>query len=215
MVTTYSSLFVIGEFRALFVARLFTMTGVVVGGLALGTVMYEATGSPLLTALAMFGGPLVQLLTSHFLLASSDVLRPRTALTVAGTAAAVCDALQLIPGLPWGARFGLLAAVYLVVAATGGTTVALLSDIVPPESFVLGRATLNITVGGIQVLGNAIGAVLLLRMSPVHLFAWSAVASLLAVLVARLGLADHPPRAAGPVVARTRAVNKQLISSRV
>lgn len=214
-VTTYRSLFAIREFRVLFLARLFIMIGVVIGGLALGTVMYDATGSAILTALAMFGGPLVQLVTSHFLLASSDLLRPRTALVIAGTTAAVTDALQLIPGLPWGARFGLLAAGYLVLAATGGTVVALLSDILPPESFVLGRATLNITVGGMQIIGNAVGALLLLAMLPVHLFVLSALASIVGVVVARLGLPNFPSRATGRVVARTRAVNRRLLGSGV
>lgn len=132
-VTTYRSLFALREFRVLFGARLFTMTGVVVGGLALGTVMYDATGSAVLTALAMFGGPLIQLITSHFLLASSDLLRPRAALVLASTAAAITDLLQLIPHLPWGARFALLAAEYVILAATGGTVTALLSTSCRPS----------------------------------------------------------------------------------
>ena len=212
-VTTYRSLFALREFRVLFGARLFTMTGVVVGGLALGTVMYDATGSAVLTALAMFGDPLIQLVTSHFLLASSDLLRPRAALLLATTAAAVADLLQLIPHLPWGARFVLLAAEYVVLAATGGTVTALLSDIVPSESFVLARATMNITTGGIQVLGNAVGALLLVSFTPVDLFAVSAAALLLSAGILRARLADHPPRAKGPVVARTRAVNRLLLGS--
>lgn len=213
--TTYRSLFAIREFRVLFLARLFMMTGVVIGGLALGTVMYDATGSPVLTALAMFGGPLIQLVTSHFLLASSDLLRPRTALVITGMVAAVDDLLQLIPHLHWGARFALLAMEYVITSATSGTMVALLADIVPAESFVLARATMNITVGGIQVLGNAVGAILLLSFTPVHLFALSAGASFVAVGVARLGLADHPPRATGTVVARTRTINRKLLGSPV
>ncbi|RNI20356.1 hypothetical protein EFY87_15325 [Flexivirga caeni] len=213
--TTYRSLFAIREFRVLFVARLFTMVGVVVGALALGTVMYDATDSTVLTALSMFGGPLVSLVTSHFLLASSDLLRPRTALVVTGAAAAGDDLLQLIPHLPWGVRFALLAMEYVITSATSGTVMSLLADIVPAESFVLARATMNLTVGGIQVLGNALGAVLLLAFAPVHLFAVSAAAAVFAAVIARLGVADHPPRATGPVVARTRTVNKALLGSRV
>ncbi|WP_265442428.1 MFS transporter [Flexivirga meconopsidis] len=214
-VTTYRRLFAIGQFRVLFLARACSMVGVVVGSLALGTVMYDATDSPVLTALAMFGGPMVQLITSNFLLAASDLLRPRTALVVTGSVAAIVDALQLLPGLPWPARFGLVACVYVVSAATSGTAIALISDIVPTEAFVLGRATMNITVGGIQVIGNGIGALLLLVVAPVHLFAISAVALLAAVVVARIGLADHPPRARGPVAKRTRTVNRQLLRSPV
>lgn len=212
---TYRELFGIREFRTLFVSRCFVMGGVVLSSLALGTVVFETTGSPLLTSLALFGGPLVQLVTSHVLLASADLLRPRFAIVLVGVVSAVTDVLQLIPGLHWGWRFALLAAGYVVIAATSGTVIALLSDIVPPDGFVLARATMNIAVGGMQVIGYGIGAVLLAMLTTTRLFALSATLTLVAVLVARFGLADPPPRATGKVVARTRAVNRVLLGSRV
>jgi len=214
-VRTYGEIFGIREFRALFVARSFFMAGIVIGGLALGTLMYAATGSPILTALAMFGGPLVQLVSSHFLLATADLVRPRNAMVWVGLTAGVTDLLQTIPGLAWGWRFGLLAVGYVVAAATSGTVIGLLSDIVPPEAFVLGRSTLNITVGGMQVLGNALGAVLLLALTTTDIFFLSGAVCIAGAVIARLGLADHPPRATGKVVARTRAINRKLLGSRV
>ena len=214
-VRTYREIFGIPEFRMLFVARSFFMAGVVLGGLALGTLIYQTTGSPVLTALAMFGGPLVQLVTSHFLLATADLLRPRSAMVLVGLTAGATDLLQMIPGMAWGWRFGLLAVSYVVAAATSGTVIGLLSDLVPPEAFVLGRATLNITVGGMQVLGNALGAVLLLDMSTSQLFFLSGTVGIVGALVARLGLGDHPPRATGRVLRRTREVNRALFSSPV
>lgn len=212
---TYREIFAIRQFRLLFVARAFFMAGVVVGGLALGTLMYDTTGSPLLTALAMFGGPLVQLASSHFLLATADLVRPRTAMMWVGLTAGGTDLLQTIPGLAWGWRFALLAVGYLVAAATSGTVIGLLSDIVPAEAFVLGRATLNITVGGMQVIGNGLGAVLLLALTTTHLFFLSGIMAILGGLIARFGLSDHPPRASGRVIARTRQVNRALLGSPV
>lgn len=212
---TYREIFGIAEFRALFAARLFFMVGVVLGGLALGTLVYQTTGSALLTALAMFGGPLVQLVTSRYLLATADLVRPRAAMVAVGLTVTVTDALQAIPQLGWGWRFALLAAGYVVAAATSGTVIGLLSDIVPAEAFVLGRSTLNITVGGMQVLGYALGAVLLLTFSTTDLFWLAAGASLIGAVVARLGLADHPPRATGNVVSRTREINTTLLRSPV
>jgi MFS family permease len=214
-VRTYGEIFGIREFRVLFIARSFFMAGIVIGGLALGTLMYAATGSPILTALAMFGGPLVQLVSSHFLLATADLVRPRNAMVWVGLTAGATDLLQTLPGLAWGWRFGLLAVGYVVAAATSGTVIGLLSDIVPPEAFVLGRSTLNITVGGMQVLGNALGAVLLLALTTTDIFFLSGAVCIAGALIARLGLADHPPRATGKVVARTRAINRELLGSRV
>ncbi|MER6677566.1 hypothetical protein [Streptomyces sp. NPDC000983] len=53
-------------------ARLCAMTGAVLSGLALGTVMSDETGSPSLTAAALVGGPLVQLVLARHLPATSD-----------------------------------------------------------------------------------------------------------------------------------------------
>jgi MFS family permease len=215
LVRTYTEIFGIREFRVLFIARCFFMAGVVVGGLALGTLMYAETGSAILSALAMFGGPLVQLVSSQFLLATADLVRPRSAMVWVGLTAGITDLLQTIPGMAWGWRFALLAVGYVLAAATSGTVVGLLSDIVPKEAFVLGRSTLNITVGGMQILGNGLGAALLLVMTTTHLFFLSGTISIIGALIARVGLADHPPRATGKVVQRTRAVNRALLSSRV
>lgn len=212
---TYGEIFGIREFRVLFLARSFFMAGVVIGGLALGTLMYAATGSPVLTALAMFGGPLVQLVSSHFLLATADLVRPRSAMVWVGLTAGATDLLQTVPGMAWGWRFALLAVGYVLAAATSGTVIGLLSDIVPSDAFVLGRSTLNITVGGMQVLGNALGAVLLVALTTTDLFFLSGAVCIAGAAIARLGLGDHPPRATGKVVERTRAVNRDLLGSRI
>ncbi len=212
---TYRELFAIREYTVLFVARSFVMLGVVVGNLALGTIVFQTTRSPLLTGIALFGGPLVQLATSHFLLATADLIRPRTAMVLVGLTSAGTDLLQLVPGLAWGWRLALVAVGYLVVSATSGTVMALVGDIVPADGFVLARSTMSVLVGGMQVIGNGIGGLLLLWFATTHLFLISASLTLVAVLVARFGLADHAPRASGKVVGRTQAVNRELLGSRV
>ncbi|WP_030542079.1 MFS transporter, partial [Streptomyces albus] len=213
--TTYREIFGIREFRALFVARLFAMAGVVLSSLALGTVMYHETESPFLTAISLFGGPLVQLVTARYLLASSDLLRPRTAMIVMASVSTSTAALQTLPGLSWWMRFLILAGGYVVMGATSGTVIALLADIVPKEAFVLARATMNITVGGMQIIGNGVGAVLLAVVSPSWLFTIAALVGTASGLMSRLGLDDRPARAVGKVVERSRRVNGELLSSPV
>ncbi len=212
---TYRELFAIREYAVLFVARSFVMLGVVVGNLALGTIVFQTTGSALLTGIALFGGPLVTLATSHFLLATADLIRPRTAMVLVGLTSAVTDLFQLIPNLAWGWRFALVAVGYLVVSATSGTVMALVSDIVPADGFLLARSTMSVLVGGMQVIGNGIGGLLLLWFATSHLFLISASMTFVSVLIARFGLADHPPRATGRVVGRTQQVNRTLLGSRV
>ncbi|MGN6744397.1 MAG: hypothetical protein ACTHJL_14045, partial [Amnibacterium sp.] len=205
-----------GEFRTLFVAQCLTMASAAVSGLALGTTTYAATGSPVLTALALFGGPLVRLAASWFLGAWSDLLRPRSALLLVASVMAGADAVQAVPGLPWAARFLLLALPWIAMSATGGSMLALVSDILPDGAFVFGRATMNIAVGGMQIVGYAVGGALLAVLEPWALFAIAAVASIALVPLVRFGVGDHPPRAVdrAPVRRSTRG-NRALLASPV
>jgi hypothetical protein len=214
-VRTYRELFEIAEFRTLFVAQCLTMVAGATSGLALGTIVHAETGSAMLTGLSMFGGPLVALLASSFVLAASDTMRPRTALVLVAVVVATADLVQAVPGLPWPARFGLLAVVWLVLSTSAGAGVALMADLLPTDAFVLGRSTLNIAVGSMQIVAYAVGGLLLIVLPPTGLFLVAAAASLLAALLFRTRLADHPARASGPVVRRTRDVNRRLLGSRV
>ncbi len=215
---TYRELFAIPEFRVLFANRLVVMAAVATSGLALGTLTYEATGSPVLTALSMFGGPLVSLVASQLLLASSDTVRPRTAMMWQAAAPMAANALQALPGMPWQARFALLAVPYVVNSMFSGTQWVVVREIVPAGSFVLARATFNLAVGGMQVVGYGVGGVALLWLSPRDLFLFAAVADAICLVNLRLGLRDRPPRGAaaeGGVVRRTTTVNRALLGSRV
>jgi MFS family permease len=215
-VHTYRQLFAVAEFRVLFLSQCLMVMSGSVASLALGTIMFEATGSPLLTGLSMFGGPLVRLLGSSFLLALSDTLRPRQAMVLVEATIVVASLLQAVPDLSWGWRFALIAVPWLVMSATAGSGIALMSDILPADAFVLGRSTLNTAVGVMQIVGYGVGGALVLVLPPSGLFVGSASAALLALLLVRFGLADHPPRAAATgVVRRTREVNRALLGSRL
>ena len=212
---TYRSLFAVAEFRVLFVAQCLNMIAGATAGLALGTITFAETGSAVLTGLSMFGGPFIALLSSTFLLSVSDVMRPRRALTLVASAVCLVELAQSIPGLPVPARFALLALTWLVLSMSTGAAIALVADLLPSEAFVLGRSTLNIAVGSMQIVGYGLGGLLLLWLSTTGLFLTAAACSGLAALLIRTGLADHPPRATGPVVRRTREVNRLLLGSRM
>ena len=153
------------EFRTLFAAQCLTMVAGATSGLALGTIVHAETGSAVLTGLSMFGGPLVALLASSFVLAASDTMRPRRALVLVSVVVCVADLAQALPGLTWPVRFGLLAVVWLVLSASAGAGVALMADLLPSDAFVLGRATLNIAVGSMQIVAYGVGGLLLIVLS--------------------------------------------------
>ncbi len=212
---TYRELFGVAEFRTLFVTQCLTMIAGATGGLALGTIVHDETGSAVLTGLSMFGGPLIAMLASAFVLAASDTMRPRRALVIVAVTVGVADLLQAIPGLPWSARFGLIAVVWLVLSTSAGAGVALMADLLPSDAFVLGRSTLNVAVGSMQIVAYGVGGLLLIVMPPERLFLLAAACSGIAALLLRIRLSDRPARASGPVVRRTREVNRRLLGSRV
>ena len=214
-VKTYRELFGVAEFRTLFVTQCLTMVAGATSGLALGTIVHAETGSAVLTGLSMFGGPLVAVLASGFVLAASDTVRPRRALVMVALVVAAADLVQAVPGLPWPARFGLLALTWLVLSTSAGAATALMAELLPSEAFVLGRSTLNIAVGSMQVVAYAVGGLLLIVLAPAGLFLLAAACSALAALMTRTRLEDRPARATGPVVRRTREVNRTLLGSRV
>jgi hypothetical protein len=129
----------------------------------------------------------------------------------------VVDALQAIPGLPWGGRFALLAVPYVVGAMFSGVVWVVVRDIVPIESFILARSTLNLAVGAMQVVGYGLGGVALIWLSPTDLFLLAAGAALVSLVATRFGIRDRPPRAAaaGTLTGRTRQVNRALLGSSV
>ena len=215
IVRTYREIFAVPEFRILFLARCTTMAAVAMEGLALATLVYDLTGSTVLTALSLFGGPLITLVGSATILGANDAMGPRRATLLMPLAYAISCAVQVIPDLPVAVRFLLLAFPYLVGSATSGSTMRLLHLIVPPDGFLLGRATLNIAVGVMQVVGYALGGLLLRLFSPSTLFAIAAVLALLTAVVVRFGITERPAtQSATGLVARTRAVNRTLLGSR-
>ncbi len=211
---TYRELFAVAEFRAIFAAQCLAMAAAAAGSLALGTVTYAATGNAALTALSMFGGPLIRLAASWFTSSAADLLRPRQAMMAVAVVTCAADLLQAVPGMPWGARFAFLALPWAAMAATSGSMLALVSDILPRDSYVFGRATVNLAVGGMQVAGYGLGGLLLVALTTSGLFLAAAAAAAAAVLVVYRGVGDHPPRVAGrSMVRRSREVNRALLGS--
>ncbi|MGW7261930.1 MFS transporter [Streptomyces sp. NPDC054842] len=211
---TYSDLFRTPEFSPLFLASALRSAAQTVSGLALGTLVYEATGSPLLSALSMFGPSLAQVLGAATLLSAADRLRPRATLTGIALAFAAGTAALAVPGLPvWGVLV-LVFALGLVASLGGGVTWGLLNEILTRDGYLLGRSVFNMMNGLTQILGYATGGVLVAVLSPRRTLAVAAGLYLATALVSRFGLSRREPRTAGrPSVGETWRTNARLWSS--
>lgn len=212
---SYQTLFRTPEFTPFLLSFAAFAAAQTIGGLALGTLVFRATGSPFLSALSMFGPQLAQLAGAMFLLSGADRLPPRAILTGLSLAFAAGTAVQALPGLPLWAVFGVLLAQGLVASLGGGVRGGLLAEILPKDGYVLGRSVYSMLWGLTQMAGFATGGVLLALLSPRTCLLLAAALYALSALVTRLGLTARPPRASGrPSLAATWRTNALLWSSR-
>ncbi|WP_329007430.1 MFS transporter [Micromonospora rifamycinica] len=210
---TYGELFRVPEFRPLFAASAVQIAAMTVSGLALSTLVYAATGSPLLAALALFGSSFAQVVGATVLLSAADRLPPRTALVTVALVFSLGTLGLAVPGMPILGMFLLIFGLGLVNSVTGGIRWGLLGEIVPDDGYVLARSVFNMLLGVMQIGGYALGGVLVVLLAPRQALLVSAGLYLLAAAVLRLGLAARPPRAAGrPSPRETWRVNRRLWS---
>ena len=211
---TYRQLFASPEFPPLFFTSLAQVAAQTVSGLALATLIYAATGSPLLSALSMFGPSLAQVIGATALMSAADRIPPRAAMAGLGLVFAVETAVLAIPGLPVAAAFGILFVTGVLASVGGGVRYGLLNEILPKEGYLIGRSVLNMAVGTMQICGYGLGGVLLTALSSRVTLLVGAGLYLAAAVVARFGLSARPPRASGrPSVAQTWRNNAVLWSS--
>ncbi|MFJ6792692.1 MFS transporter [Streptomyces sp. NPDC091268] len=213
MPRTYRALAATPEFTPFFAAAALRVGASTISGLALAVLVYDRTRSPLLAALGMFGGSFTQLLGATLLLSAADRTEPRAALCRLAAFAAFGAALLAVPGLPLGAAFAVLLAQGLADSLAGGVRYGLLTEILPPEDYLLGRSLLAVCAGVTQIAGFGLGGLLIAALSPRGALLSAAGLSLAAVLVLRVGLRRRPPRAAGrPSAAQTRRTNAVLFA---
>ncbi|MEZ0093587.1 MFS transporter [Streptacidiphilus sp. EB129] len=209
---TYRDLFRAPEFTPFFATAALQVAATTVRGLALAVLVYVGTGSPLLAALSMSGPSVAQVVAAVFLLSAADRLPPRAATAGMALFFALTTAVMAVPGVPLWAVFVLLLANGLVAAVGGGVRYGLLTRILPTEGYLLGRSVLNMATGAFQILGFALGGVLVTTLSPRGALVASA-ALFVAATLASLGLTRRAPRAAGrPSVAETWRTNARLWS---
>ncbi|MFJ8946354.1 MFS transporter [Streptomyces sp. NPDC102395] len=213
--TGYRPLFRTPEFTPLLLSSAAHTAAQTIAGLALGTLVHRATGSPFLSAVSMFGPFLAQVLGATLLLSGADRLPPRRVLAGLSLGFAVITAVLALPGLPIGAVFVAVLAQGLVAALGGGVRWGLLNEIAPEGGYLAARSVFNMTHGLLQIAGYATGGVLVAVLSPRPVLLLAVLLHAGAALVARAGLTVRAPRAVGrPSVARTWRTNARLWSSR-
>lgn len=179
----YRALLAQREFCGLYLSFTLTTAAATMSGFALGTLVHTATSSPLLTALAMYGPTFAMVLGALTLMPFADGARPRWTLIVLQVLSLLGVGAQAFPTLPLLARLGILLGLGLVQSLNTGVRMGFLSAIVPDGQYALARSLMNITSGGMQILGYAVGATLLGFIAPSGVFTFSAALTAMALLI--------------------------------
>jgi hypothetical protein len=160
--------------------------------LAFSVLVYTRTASPLLAAIAFLAGSLPQALGAVTLSGISDRRPPRALLVVSDGIRAFTFLVLASGVVPVGGMLAVTMLSGVAAGALGGTRFALLTRVVPIDSYVLGRSALNVASSGMQVVGYAAGGGILATLGT-RGGLWIAVGlAAAACLIDRFGLEAYP-----------------------
>ena len=215
---TYREVFAGREIRVLvgtFLLRALSTTTEILG---LSVLVLATTGSVFWSAVAYGIGFAPQLVGGSLFTSLADRLPARTVMVLALLVRAVPGLLIGLVHLPVPVMLVLVAVVGAFdpvgTAATGRLTRTLLTG----DRFVVGRSVLSAVSSVAQVVGLALGGVLLLVFSPRGLLLVSGLALVAGALVALVGLRHHPlvhDERPGGTVSRTLRGNRRLLADPV
>ncbi|MGI5448350.1 MFS transporter [Streptomyces sp. CA-243310] len=201
------------EFAGLYAGFTLTVAASTLSGFALGTLVHDRTHSPFLTAVSMYGATFAAVLGALTLMSVADGHRPRRTLLTLQCLSLAGVAAQATPGLPLPARFGLLLTLGFFQSLGTGTRMGLLTEIVPVAAYATARSLMNITSGGMAILGYSLGAVLLRRLTPHGVFLVAAALTGIALVVVAATVREHSIRSTRrPGPRQTWATNVELFS---
>ncbi|WP_203182517.1 MFS transporter [Streptomyces pratensis] len=194
----YRAVFAVREFRSVFAAHLLSLLGVVVSELALTVLVYDLTGSPLLSALTLALGFLPYVVGGTLFAGVADRYPARRVLVTCDLICAGCVAVMVLPGIPVAGLLVLRCLVAAVAPVFTGTRTAALTDILGEgDLYVLGRSLLRLVSQSALFAGFGAGGVLLTALSPRGAIAVTVVTFLCSAALLRLGTRDRPARGAG------------------
>ncbi|MFE5406413.1 MFS transporter [Streptomyces sp. NPDC056580] len=217
---TYGQVFAVAQFRAVFAGRLLGVMSDTLRAVALAVLVYDRTGSPLLTAVTMTINFLPQAAGGLFLAAMADRFTPRTLISTGYALQCAVGLLLAFGHLPVAASLVLVAGVACLTPVTTGATARVLAEALTGDTYVLGRSLSYIVAVSAQMVGMAAGGTLVVWLGVERTMLVTAGAHLVAAATSRLFLSPaRAPRASAPVtgggsiVRRTLRGNAALVAS--
>ncbi|MEU9204440.1 MFS transporter [Streptomyces sp. NPDC048332] len=194
---TYREVLSEPRFRLLFTTRTVAITAGALRITTFSVLVFSATGSALLSALAFGSGFLPQLFGSLLLGSLADRLPPRA--LISGGYALECAAALLLAlvRMPVAASLGLVALVALATPVFSGASSRLVAQCLEGDAYVLGRSLNNIAASGAQLSGLALGGAAVAVLGPHRALAVSAALYSGCALAVRIRLPRLRPEESG------------------
>lgn len=212
----YRTVFAVREFRPIFAAHVLSMVGSFFAEVALAVLVFQRTGSPLLTSLIFALGMLPYALSGVLLSGVSDRYPARRVLVTCDLLCAACVGVLALPFTPLALLFVLRAVLAMITPLFQGTRAASLADILEGDLYVLGRSLLRIVSQSAQIVGFGIGGLVLVVLSPRAALTAAVGTFLCSAALLRLGTLDRPARVVGngPMMRQSLLGARQLLSHR-
>ena len=165
---TFRDVFAVREFRALWFSEILSVAGDRLALVALTLLVFDRTGSPLLTAAVYASGYLPWIIGGLFLAGLADRYPRRSVMVVCDLIRTVLVAAMVIPHMPIAALVALLFATTMFAPPFESARAAITPDILHGEQYALGTAVVQTTFLAGQVVGAAGGglAVALIHVQP-------------------------------------------------
>ncbi|GAA3977585.1 MFS transporter [Streptomyces plumbiresistens] len=215
--TGYARLFTVREFRTVFAAHALSLLGLIVSEVALSVLVYDLTGSPLMSALTFALGFLPYLVGGTLLAGIADRFPARRVLVVCDLVCAGGVALMVTPGAPIAVLLALRCCVAVVSPVFQGTRMATLAEILGDgDLFVLGRSLLRIISQSALLVGFGLGGLLLTVVSPRHALLITVGTFCASAALLRFGTRRRPARAgnSGALVKDSLKGARQVLADR-
>ncbi|HEY9336400.1 MAG TPA: MFS transporter [Kribbella sp.] len=190
---SYGAVLSLPGLRAVYAAHTVTMLGTVGAQVALSILIFERTGSPLLSALVLVCSFLPYAVGGLLLSSVADRFPARRVLVACDLLSATCVACMLLPGMPVGGLLGLLVGTGMIAPVFAGARAASLAHLLPQDLFPIGRSLLR-AIGQTAVLtGFAVGGVVVAAIGAKWLLVVEVTAFVLSAILIGTGTPSTPP----------------------
>ncbi|WP_165977114.1 MFS transporter [Nonomuraea diastatica] len=188
---TYTSLFAAREFRYLYAGYALSYAGDQLAAVAVAVLVFERTGSSMLTAIA-FASAFLPSALSPWLATFADRLPWRRLLIVCDLARAALVAALAIPGVPIGAAIAVLYLAHAFTPPFKAARAALMPQVLSGEAYIAGNGLTNLTYQISQVAGFAIGGAVVAAITPAGALLVNAATFALSALLIHRGVTPRP-----------------------